>query len=239
MNSHPRPDGQSRPALLAPSILSADFARLGDEVAAVEAAGADWIHVDVMDGHFVPNITIGIPVVRSLRKVTRLPLDTHLMITNADRFAVQFVEAGSDRVSVHVEACPHLHRTVQEIREAGAKAGVVLNPATPLDFIDPILSDVDYVLLMTVNPGFGGQRFIPSVLDKVRTLRSRIVERGLDIDIQVDGGIAENTIGLARAAGANVFVAGSAIFGSAEYGETMRALKRETQRVDLAGLSRV
>ena len=212
--------------LLAPSILSADFARLGDEVGAVERAGADWIHIDVMDGHFVPNITIGIPVVRSLRKVTSLPLDTHLMIADAERYAVEFVRAGSDRVSVHVEACPHLHRTVQQVKAEGAKAGVVLNPATPVEWVEPILEDVDYVLLMTVNPGFGGQRFISSVLPKVERIRRMVQARGLAVDIQVDGGVTVETIASARAAGANVFVAGSAIFGSGNYGETMRALRR-------------
>ncbi|GMV44483.1 MAG: ribulose-phosphate 3-epimerase [Myxococcales bacterium] len=194
MSSLPRHNGPSRPVLLAPSILSADFARLGDEVRAVEAAGADWIHVDVMDGHFVPNITIGLPVVQALRHVTSLPLDAHLMITNADRYAAEFVKAGASRVSVHVEASPHLHRIVQAIRGAGAKAGVVLNPATPIEWVDPILGDVDYVLLMTVNPGFGGQRFIASVLGKVRRLRAMVVERGLDVDIQVDGGVSAETI---------------------------------------------
>lgn len=232
MSSHPRHNGPSRPVLLAPSILSADFARLGDEVRAVEAAGADWIHVDVMDGHFVPNITIGLPVVQALRHVTSLPLDAHLMITNADRYAVEFVRAGASRVSVHVEASPHLHRTVQAIRGAGAKAGVVLNPATPIEWVDPILGDVDYVLLMTVNPGFGGQRFITSVLGKVRRLRAMVVERGLDVDIQVDGGVSAETIASVRLAGANVFVAGSAVFGSADYAETLQTLRQEAARAD-------
>lgn len=221
-----------RPVLLAPSILSADFARLGDEVGAVEAAGADWIHIDVMDGHFVPNITIGLPVVQALRHVTSLPLDAHLMITNADRFAVEFVKAGADRVSVHVEACPHLHRTVQEIHTAGAKAGVVLNPATSLEWVEPILDSIDYVLLMTVNPGFGGQRFIPSVLGKVKRLRAMVVERGLDVDIQVDGGVSAETIGDVRLAGANVFVAGSAVFGSSDYAGTMQRLRQQAARAD-------
>lgn len=232
MSSHPRHNGPTRPVLLAPSILSADFARLGDEVRAVEAAGADWIHVDVMDGHFVPNITIGLPVVQALRHVTSLPLDAHLMITNADRYAAEFVKAGASRVSVHVEASPHLHRTVQEIRGAGAKAGVVLNPATPIEWVDPILGDVDYVLLMTVNPGFGGQRFIASVLGKVRRLRAMVVERGLDVDIQVDGGVSAETIASVRLAGANVFVAGSAVFGSADYAGTLQTLRQEAARAD-------
>lgn len=232
MSSHPRHSGPMRPVLLAPSILSADFARLGDEVGAVEAAGADWIHIDVMDGHFVPNITIGLPVVQALRHVTSLPLDAHLMITNADRFAVEFVKAGADRVSVHVEACPHLHRTVQEIHTAGAKAGVVLNPATSLEWVEPILDSIDYVLLMTVNPGFGGQRFIPSVLGKVKRLRAMVVERGLDVDIQVDGGVSAETIGDVRLAGANVFVAGSAVFGSSDYAGTMQRLRQQAARAD-------
>ena len=181
----------SRPTLISPSILAADFARMGEEIKAVEAAGADWIHVDVMDGHFVPNITIGPPVVRAIRKVTGLPLDAHLMIENADRWAQAFVEAGADMVSVHVEACSHLHRTLEVIRAGGAKAGVVLNPATPLATIEAILPEADFVLLMSVNPGFGGQKFIPLVREKIRQLRNRIdgLEGSARPLIEVDGGV--------------------------------------------------
>lgn len=215
-----------RPIVIAPSILSADFARLADEVAAIEKAGADWVHIDVMDGHFVPNITIGIPVVKALRKVTNLPLDTHLMIENADRFVEDFVAAGSSSVSVHLEACTHLHKTLASIRGAGAKAGVVLNPASPVEWVEPVLEDIDYVLFMTVNPGFGGQKFIPSVLPKITKLRETILARNLDIDIQVDGGISPDTIGDAFAAGANNFVAGSAVFNTPHYGNAIAALRQ-------------
>ena len=216
-----------RPLLMAPSILSADFCRLGEEVKAVEDGGADWIHVDVMDGHFVPNITIGIPVVKSLKAVARRPLDVHLMIEDAGTYASQFVAAGADRVSVHVEACPHLHRTVHSVKEAGGKVGVVLNPGTAPESIRPILRELDHVLLMTVNPGFGGQKFIPEVLPRISTIRNWILEDGLDVDIQVDGGISTQTIGSARAAGANVFVAGSAIFRSEDYKAMMMAMRHQ------------
>ena len=199
-------------ALLAPSILSADFSRLGEQILAVERAGVEMIHVDVMDGHFVPNITIGPPVVRSIRKATRLTLDAHLMIENADAFLEAFMEAGADMISVHVEACRHLHRTVSSIRAHGRKAGVVLNPATPLSSLEQILPDVDYVLLMSVNPGWGGQAFIPSVREKIAHLRDMIRTRGLATRIEVDGGVTlENISGLA-AAGADILVAGSSVF---------------------------
>jgi ribulose-phosphate 3-epimerase len=221
----PMSSSPPRPVLIAPSILSADFARLAEEVSAVEAEGADWVHVDVMDGHFVPNITIGMPVVESLRRVTKLPLDVHLMIENADRYVEAFAKAGADGISVHVEASPHLHRTVQLIRAAGARPGVVLNPATPASSIEPILPDVDLVLVMTVNPGFGGQRFIRSALDKVARIRAMIDRGGFAVDLQVDGGIGPETIAEARQAGANVFVAGSAIFNSPDYGEAIRTLR--------------
>ncbi|MBI3179782.1 MAG: ribulose-phosphate 3-epimerase [Deltaproteobacteria bacterium] len=211
--------------LIAPSILSADHARLSDEIRAVEQAGADWIHIDVMDGHFVPNLTWGPPVIRSLRKVTKLPFDVHLMIEEPERSIHQYVEAGADRLTVHVEASVHLHRTLTQIREAGAKPGVSLNPSTPVAALVHVLHLVDLVLVMTVNPGFGGQKFIAEALPKVRALRQLALERGLNYSIEVDGGIDTQTIGQVRAAGADVFVAGSAIFHSADYGRTMAAMR--------------
>ena len=210
---------------IAPSILSADFSRLGEEVKAVEEAGADWIHVDVMDGRFVPNITIGPLVVESLRKVTKLPLDVHLMIENADLYIEDFAKAGADIISVHAEACPHLHRTIQSIKENGAKAGVVLNPATTLFALDEIIEQVDMVLLMSVNPGFGGQKFINSVLSKIELLRNTLNESGVELDLQVDGGIKPDNVGIIKQAGANVLVAGSAIFGSDDYKTAIEALR--------------
>ena len=203
-------------AQLAPSILSADFSRLAEQMQAVEQAGVMILHVDVMDGHFVPNLTLGPPVIRSLRKATRLTLDTHLMIENADSFIDEFAAAGADMISVHVEACPHLHRTVTAIKSKGLKAGVVLNPATPLSSLDDILPDADYVLLMSVNPGWGGQTFIPHVNDKIRALRGLVRARGLSTRIEVDGGVTrENIAGLA-AAGADILVAGNAVFGGGD-----------------------
>lgn len=212
--------------LIAPSILSADFANLGAEVSAVDAAGADVIHVDVMDGHFVPNITIGPLVVKAVRKVTKKPLDVHLMIGDADRYVDDFAAAGADWITVHVEACPHLHRTVARIKEHGKKAGVVLNPATPISSLECILEEVDLVMLMSVNPGFGGQSFIPSVLDKTRQLRKRITELGLNVGIEIDGGIGPKTISKAAEAGANIFVAGSAVYGCSDYQDIIRQLKK-------------
>ena len=211
--------------LIAPSILSADFARLGEEIQAVEAAGADWIHVDVMDGHFVPNITFGPVMVEAARRVTRLPLDVHLMITDPDRFIPDFARAGASSISVHVETCTHLHRTVHLIRDSGAKPGAVLNPATPVESLEWIIADVDFVLLMGVNPGFGGQAFIPGTLDKLRAVRRLIAAKGLQTLIEVDGGVSARTIGGMAAAGADVFVAGSAIFGSGDYPAAIRGLK--------------
>ncbi len=197
---------------IAPSILSSDFAHLADEIAAVEQAGADMVHVDVMDGHFVPNLTIGPPIVEAIRKITKLPLDVHLMMTNPDDFIKEFAEAGADYLTVHVEACPHLHRTVQSIKEKGLKAGVTLNPATPLASIETILPDADLLLVMSVNPGFGGQRFIPGVLDKIRKARAMIRQIGRPILLEVDGGVKADNAGAIVEAGADILVAGSAIF---------------------------
>jgi len=209
---------------IAPSILSADFARLGEEVAAVDRAGADYIHVDVMDGHFVPNITIGPLVVEALRKVTQKPLDVHLMIEHPDRYIPDFARAGADIITVHQEAVPHLHRTVQLIKSLGKKAGVSLNPATPVSTLEDILEDLDLVLVMTVNPGFGGQSFIPSGLNQIAALRREIDRRGLEVELEVDGGVKVDNIERIAAAGADVFVAGSAVFGTADYETTIAAL---------------
>jgi len=210
---------------IAPSILSADFSRLGEEIRAVDQAGAEVIHVDVMDGHFVPNITIGPLVVKAVRQVTSRVVDVHLMIENADRYLESFAEAGADWITVHVEACPHLHRTVTRIRELGKKAGVVLNPATCLESLDFILEEVDLVMLMSVNPGFGGQSFIPSTLRKISRLKKRIDELGLSVGIEVDGGISAATISRVAEAGANIFVAGSAIYGKADYQAVIKELR--------------
>ena len=210
---------------IAPSILSADFSRLGEEIRAVDQAGAEVIHVDVMDGHFVPNITIGPLVVKAVRQVTAKVVDVHLMIENADRYLESFAEAGADWITVHVEACPHLHRTVTRIRELGKKAGVVLNPATPLETLDFILEEVDLVMLMSVNPGFGGQSFIPSTLRKISRLKKRIDELGLNVGIEIDGGISSATITLVAEAGANIFVAGSAIYGKTDYQSVIKELR--------------
>jgi ribulose-phosphate 3-epimerase len=211
---------------IAPSILSADFARLGDEVRALEAAGADYIHIDVMDGHFVPNITIGPLVVEAVRRVTKLPLDVHLMIENADAYVPEFAKAGADIIVVHAEASRHLHRTVQLIRSLGKKAGVSLNPATPLDSLEYVLGDLDLVLLMTVNPGFGGQSFIGACIPKIKALRNMLDRRGIDAELEVDGGVKIDNIAEISHAGADVFVAGSAVFGSADYAATITEMKR-------------
>jgi len=211
--------------LIAPSILSADLARLAEEVAVVEAAGADWIHVDVMDGRFVPNITLGIPVVRSLRRVTRLPLDVHLMMLEPERYVAEFAEAGADTLSVHVEACVHLQRTLSLIRSFGKRAGVVLNPHTPEDALRYVLPDLDLILVMSVNPGFGGQSFIPAMLDKLAKIRKMIDESGFPILLEVDGGIDARTAPLVVNAGARVLVAGSAIFGHPDREAQIRALR--------------
>ena len=211
---------------IAPSILSADFSRLAEEIQAVDQAGADYIHVDVMDGHFVPNITIGPLVVAALRKVTDKPLDVHLMIENPDLYIADFAKAGADIISVHQEAVPHLHRTVQLIKSLGKQAGVSLNPATPVETLDVILDQLDLVLVMSVNPGFGGQAFISSALDKIRALRQRITQRGLATELQVDGGIKVDNIREVVAAGADVLVAGSAVFNANDYAATITALRQ-------------
>jgi ribulose-phosphate 3-epimerase len=215
-----------RRTLIAPSLLSADFARLGEEVCAVEKAGADWLHVDVMDGRFVPNITIGPLVTKAVRRVTSLPLDVHLMIESPERYVDAFAKAGANTIGVHAETCPHLHRTVEAIREAGARAAVAINPATPASAVQEVLGDVDQVLVMTVNPGFGGQKFIENTLPKIETLRRWIDERGLEIALEVDGGIGPETIARAARAGADVFVAGTAVFDAGDYTEAIEGLRR-------------
>jgi ribulose-phosphate 3-epimerase len=209
---------------IAPSILSADFTRLGEQIAAAERGGATIIHFDVMDGHFVPNITIGLPVLRSLARATRLPLDAHLMISEPGLYAEQFVEAGAQMVSVHIEADPHIHRTLASIKKKGAKAGIVVNPATSLGAIEEALQYSDYVLVMSVNPGFGGQKFIPASLEKVRRLRRLIDERGLSVRIEIDGGIGPDNIADAAAAGAEIFVAGTSVFGQPDPAAAVRGL---------------
>ena len=214
---------------IAPSILSADFSRLGDEVKALEAAGADYVHIDVMDGRFVPNITIGPPVVEAVRKVTSLPLDVHLMIAEPDRYIADFAHAGADIIVVHAEATNHLHRTVQLIKSFGKRAGVSLNPATSLHVLDFILDDLDLVLLMTVNPGFGGQSFIEECLPKIHALRGMLDKKGLETELEVDGGVKTANIDRIAHAGADVFVAGSAVFGSDDYAATIAELKRRAK----------
>jgi len=213
--------------LIAPSILSADFARLGDEIKAVEAAGADWIHADVMDGHFVPNITFGPLVVEAVKKVTSLPIDVHLMIENPDNYIPAFAKAGAAWISVQIETSVHLNRSIQLIRECGAKPGVVLNPSTPIQTLEWIIEDVDYVLIMSVNPGFGGQAFIRNSLAKIKALRQMIQTKNLNIPIQVDGGVNDKTIADIAAAGADIFVAGSAIFGSNNYHKTINGFREK------------
>ena len=225
----PRP-----PLRIAPSILSADFGRLADEVKAI--ATADYVHVDVMDGHFVPNLTIRPVVIEFVRKATQLPLDVHLMIEDAERWVPAYAKAGADLIGVHVEACPHLHRTLSQIRDLGKKPCVVLNPHTPPEAIEYVLGDVDQVLVMSVNPGFGGQRFIASALHKIRALRRMIDERGLTVDIEVDGGVKVDNIGEVCAAGANVIVSGSGVFGTKDYAQTIAEMRKrgETARAVIA-----
>jgi ribulose-phosphate 3-epimerase len=213
------------PLRIAPSLLSADFGRLAEEVRAAEAAGADWIHVDVMDGRFVPNITIGPLVVEAVRKVTRLPIDAHLMIVEPERYVEAFAKAGADVISVHAEVSPHLHRTLQAIRAAGARPAVALNPSTGLEAIEWVLGDCEMILLMTVNPGFGGQRYIEACTEKVRRLRAMADARGQALEIEVDGGIRPDTVGKVAAAGANVFVAGTAVFGQPDYARAIADIR--------------
>lgn len=213
--------------IIAPSILSADFSRLGEEIQAAEKAGADWIHVDVMDGHFVPNLTFGPPVIGAVRSSTALPFDVHLMIERPELSLADYIAAGADRITVHAEACVHLHRTVHAIKEKGLPAGVAINPATPVAVLEPIIHDLDLVLIMTVNPGFGGQSFIPYSLVKLRQVREMIQERGLQgVHLQVDGGVNRQTAGAIIEAGADVLVAGNAVFGEADRAAAIAALRQ-------------
>jgi len=214
---------------IAPSILSANFSKLGEEIAAVEKAGADWIHVDVMDGHFVPNITIGPPVVKSVRAATKLPLDVHLMIENPEKYIPDFRKAGADWISIHPESTPHLQRALAMIRELGAKASVAINPATPLYVLDHVWDDIDMILLMTVNPGFGGQRFIPEMKNKIQTLKKKIERENSKVLLEIDGGVNIENIGELSSLGVDVFVAGSAIFESKSYDVTISTMKKNCQ----------
>ncbi len=212
-----------RPLIISPSILASDFSKLGDEVISADKAGADWIHVDVMDGHFVPNITLGVPVMQSIRKYTTKPFDVHLMISPADPYLAQFAAAGADLISVHAEAGPHLDRSLQAIKTLGKKAGVAINPATPLSAIEHVIDRLDLILIMTVNPGFGGQTFIPAMLDKIRAAKALVA--GRNIDIEVDGGVTAENAGAIYQAGANAMVAGSSIFKGTDYAANIKALR--------------
>lgn len=218
---------QPNQPLVAPSILSADFAKLGEEIKRLEASGADWIHVDVMDGHFVPNLTIGPPIIKALRKTTTLPFDVHLMIEKPERYLEDFAKAGADVITVHAEACPHLHRTLNAIRELGCLAGVSLNPSTPVNVIENVLDELDLVLIMSVNPGFGGQSFIPKAIDKLRQVKELAGDR--EIYIEVDGGVTPDNAELVRSAGAQVLVAGSAVFKAPDMVKAIEGLKVQTK----------
>ncbi len=222
--------------LIAPSILSADFARLGEEVSAIERAGADWIHIDVMDGHFVPNITIGPPVVKAIRAYSSLPFDVHLMIENPERYVEDFVKAGADWITVHVEASSHIHRLIQQIKGLGKKAGVSLNPGTSLCAVEAVLEEVDMVLVMTVNPGFGGQKFIESMVPKIAELKKMIEKTGKDILLQVDGGINEETVGIVASLGVDVFVAGTSVFTGGNYQGNIERLRKIAERSRMKGV---
>lgn len=215
---------------IAPSLLSADFGRLAEEIGAVEKAGADLLHVDVMDGRFVPNITIGPPVVAAIKRHAKLPLDVHLMIVEPEKYIEAFVDAGADVLTVHAEATPHLQRAVAHVRELGKKAGVSLNPSTPLSAIEWVLTDIDMVLLMTVNPGFGGQAFLPAMIGKIELLRSQVSRAGLPVDIEVDGGIKAENVGEVVKAGANVIVSGSGVFGTKDYGRTISEMRKNIRK---------
>jgi len=215
---------------IAPSLLSADFSQLGKELKMTEEAGADLIHWDIMDGHFVPNITFGPAVVKKLRSRTKLPFDVHLMIENTDNYIVDFVKAGSDMISVHTEACVHLQRTIHRIKELGAKAGVALNPATPLNTIEFVLEDLDFILIMTVNPGFGGQNFLPSIVPKIKAARELVEKRGLQLDIEVDGGLNEENIPTVVKAGANILVAGNSVYGGRGIAKSIDLLRKSAKK---------
>ncbi|HLF87146.1 MAG TPA: ribulose-phosphate 3-epimerase [Nitrospiria bacterium] len=218
---------------IAPSILSADFLRLGEEISRVEEAGADLIHIDVMDGHFVPNLTIGPPVIEAIRKITRLPLDVHLMINNPDQMIPDFIKAGADYLTVHAEALIHMHRTVQLIREKGIRCGIALNPATSLSAIENIIGDIDLLLLMSVNPGFGGQTFIPFMLEKVTAAKMMINERGCDVELEIDGGVKIENIDKIARTGVDIFVAGTAIFGCKDYKWAIDEMRRRIEEIQV------
>jgi ribulose-phosphate 3-epimerase len=230
----PIPMPKRADSLIAPSLLSCDFSRIGEEVKALEAAGADWLHIDVMDGRFVPNITIGLPIVQAIRRVATIPLDVHLMIADPDRYIDQFADAGAAVLTVHYEACTHLHRCLQMIRKNKIRSGVALNPHTPIELIEHVLDEVDMVLIMTVNPGFGGQSYISACTEKIRRLRAHCERTGKHIDIQVDGGIRKSNISVPASAGANIFVSGSGVFDEEDYAASIRAMRAQINTSRLA-----